>query len=375
MEVRETNYLFKISKIIKEFLDKNLTFEEICQNSEGAFPTLVKDIVDNRCYKITNETIIYTNEPENIPEPHPIDYDWRFDDKSAMKLANYCFTKRSNILCVGTPSVFKYLINRNCHITLIDRNPHICNYYSKISDDIINIDFMQYNKKSILFDTIIMDPPWYTNVIKSWLLKSLKFSKVGTRIILPIIPKLVRPSANFERTDIFNLMNEIGFFWKLPFKIYYKTPLFEQETLSYYNLPQLLNWRVCDFIVLYILNNSTRRKFEYPLEYKWQRFIIGNQTIVLRKLIDDNGATIKVSSLYSDGSFILKSVSNNHYIRNSINLWTSRNRVMKVYGFKRIFSFLKEIELGGNPKHLISKFSNNNEELAALELIEKLIGV
>ena len=104
--------------------------------------------------------------------------DWRYDDQTASKIANISIRLGNDICCLGTPSVYRELINSNKNIFLIDKNPFICDFFRNYNaEKIINIDVMSINSIIRKYDVIIMDPPWYLSYIRSWLSKALDMIK------------------------------------------------------------------------------------------------------------------------------------------------------------------------------------------------------
>ena len=58
------------------------------------------------------------------PEPSPVDFDWRFDDRSANRLAEALMGDNNRqVLCVGNPTVYGAISSAGGNAFLIDRNP------------------------------------------------------------------------------------------------------------------------------------------------------------------------------------------------------------------------------------------------------------
>jgi len=366
-----------ITSIISE---KDISFKELCLLCEGAFPTTILEI-SNQITKSTGKkikpdrnNIDFLNNSELIPEPHLIDFDWRYDDQTASKIANFSIKLGNDICCLGTPSVYRELINSNKHIFLIDKNPFICDFFKNYNaGQIINIDIMSINSIIRKYDVIIMDPPWYLSYIRSWLSKALDMVRSNGVIILTIFPKFIRPNAIKERKNLFQLLNKIGTYEFLPFETVYKTPKFENETLIANGLKPLEKWRKGETIIIRLKDKLPKIKYQKVKEPNWTRFRVGNQIIAFRKLKEDKQKNIYIKSPYLDGSYILKDVSRRNSIRSKINLWTSRNRVMIVYGFDRVYSFLKKIQDGKPPSTMIDNIAKNQSERNSIKLIINLI--
>ena len=69
------------------------------------------------------------------PDPHPLDYDWRFTDETSMRIADRFF-QGDYVLILGCPSIALRL-NKDVRYTLIDRQPLERRYFD---GQLINID-------------------------------------------------------------------------------------------------------------------------------------------------------------------------------------------------------------------------------------------
>jgi hypothetical protein len=56
------------------------------------------------------------------PFPHPLDFDWRYAQGTAMRLASL-LENSEPVLCIGAPNVARLLEDRGVDVTLVDRQP------------------------------------------------------------------------------------------------------------------------------------------------------------------------------------------------------------------------------------------------------------
>jgi len=76
---------------------------------------LNKKISQNTFHKISQDSKIPSSGEslENLlisPQPHPLDYEWRFTDKTAINLAKYCLSisdPGDTIGLLGVPSLYR----------------------------------------------------------------------------------------------------------------------------------------------------------------------------------------------------------------------------------------------------------------------------
>jgi hypothetical protein len=97
------------------------SFRDICRACKGLFPTEVA----LRLLKNGDRPKPARSAPDwglaSWPEPHPIDFDWRFNAATARSLAHRV-RGAENVLCVGTPTVFKEILEAGRRACLIDQN-------------------------------------------------------------------------------------------------------------------------------------------------------------------------------------------------------------------------------------------------------------
>lgn len=378
------NYNEKIINRVKYAIKKGeKNFGKICQYCDGAFPLDVLSAL----YEINKftEIEIYKDSSDIIsginsfiqPEPHPIDYDWRFTLKTAKLIVDYIRNMGNKIALFGVPSIYNMFNSDNNKITLFDRNPFFNNSEKKNrKSKVITQDLSQpLSQKFGYYDVIVMDPPWYADHYESWLENALKLSKNDSIIIITLFPPLIRPSASEERERLLNLFAKIGNVYKLAYKVEYETPIFEIETLKGLNLPILKNWRLGDLYSIHVKNRSIPYPFRHPKEPDWNRYCINSQIIAIKEDPSDNYEKLEVKSIYEDGSYLLRSVSARETIREKIDFWTSRNRCLSIKGRKRLKKFLFELTEGTSPGYILNNLSKDDDERDAINLIIALIGL
>ena len=359
------------------------SFSVICRACRGAFPAEVLSVIDDldlrrslRDDSIASEFDRAHHIDRLWPEPSPIDYEWRFSRKTAQHIGNLAIKSGKNILCLGTPTVFAYLIDEGIDALLIDRNPFISTAFNDLyGRKIVNADIatLSHSLNSFSCDTVVMDPPWYPDHFNYWLrTASILCMNKGT-IIFSMFPELVRPSATHERATLFSKLQKLGSFNLVSSALSYETPLFEEQTLSTLGIPVVATWRTADLVTLKLTPSSSPINVEPPIEDQWERWRFGTQIVGLRR--DDSGVEdISIESPYEEGSFVLKSISARDSVRAKISFWTSRNRVAFVTGKTRIATFLRIIQDGTKPMDAMTLIRAKSHERAALEVLIALIG-
>ena len=167
----------------------NRDLQGLCRSLHGAFPNEVAKALGKRTSEFQKDGAPEQRSEldEDAPEPHPIDYDWRFSKVTADKLARLTASCGS-VLCVGTPTVYHAIVERHGVGFLIDRNPLLAPYLAandKRNFVIEDLDRVLPGDRRIptRFAAAILDPPWYPAVYERWLARTIPFVRLGERFL------------------------------------------------------------------------------------------------------------------------------------------------------------------------------------------------
>lgn len=359
------------------------SFADLCRISQGASPAEVLSAI--RRLQIEVDYLNHSSDPWGDikqrfdepwwPEPSPSDYEWRFTRSTAEFIGALASKSGRRILCLGTPTVFRYLVSQGVDAHLVDRNPLLTGTFPKaLQDRILTVDVSELSKSTPAnsYDLVVMDPPWYSDHFAYWIQVGADLVSKNGNLIFPIFPALIRPSAIGEREALLKAITHLGSSRIIPDAVIYETPLFERETLSGLGVPYIDTWRKADLITLK-LSARPNSDLPAPQEDQWRHFLFGTQVISLRNLPQDK-SSITIRSPYDSGSFLLRSVSARDPARSIIGLWTSRNRAAVVTGAHRIVKFLDDLEHGVSPNLAVRSAMSNQSEKVALDTLIALIG-
>jgi len=247
------------------------------------------------------------------PEPHPLDYDWRFTPATRRDLA-----KRlgGHALLCGTASVASELT----HATSVDRNP------SRQPD--ILADISRDRPVDARFDSVLLDPPWYPATTRRWLSWAAAHVDLGARMFCTLWPESTRPSAPSERRVLLDDLASWSTVILHPSTVAYATPLFEAEALATRGLTR--TERRGDLLEIHI---HTRPTLALPCPHHavWQRFVIGHYQLALRVEPLASGPT-GIAPHPGAVGWTFPSVSRRANGRSAIGLWSSRHEVATVMG-------------------------------------------
>ena len=352
-------------------------FNEILKILPGVYPTTVlkciqKLISEKHIGENFLEQLFYNEKLENTTLvskptfriPHPLDYHWKFSQKTCNDLLNraYELTNPGNIIgLIGAPSLLEkphdFFDERE--IISIDKNPLDPFTRKYVGCSSYTRDLLIESIPEISTNLIIVDPPWYPEYYKSFLWASSKVCVTNGYILLSVPPEGIRPGIKGELEDIFDFASKaglscIGYETKA---ITYNMPQFERNALMASGLKNIdANWRTADLATLTKTKQiSTSRPF-FKNTNNWFEIIL--DSIVLRVKEKDH-TEFKNPTLVPlvDGD-IFSSISRRDSRRDLIDVWTSGNRVYLCQGTHILICILKAIQEKESPIKLISKMIN-----------------
>jgi hypothetical protein len=277
-----------------------------------------------------------TSESEDhldFPEPHPIDFDWRFTKRALRFLAGTLNTNPPKTIAVlGAPTLFKYLRDQKKCVHLYDRNEQVVSFLKKAGyGEVTHCDLFRYSGRKKL-DCVIADPPWYLDHYRAFIEAGRQMLRPGSNFFLSVLPLLTRPSAESDRTAIVNFASERGFDLvdQSPGVLEYLSPPFELEALKAEGL-NVDAWRSGD---LYTFVLSTREADHYKPELEdeqlWRTFTLGRTVIKVKCDGTHASNDFDFENASETRDMRLRSVSRRSPPRSKINLWTSRNIALRV---------------------------------------------
>lgn len=274
------SYTERIEACIRVALrDFPRTFDEIVKKCYGAYPILVKQVMDEM--KIHSRLVpLYLTQEEEIPytenaevdsrkselvtytlENNPILSNWYFSWQSCKKISLIDHWSGKNILFLGTPRLFEYFLISKCagHLTLIDLDRNVTNSLahkyihagqnSHIDIQTDDINFLEDQR--IKYDVIFLDPPWYLESYFIWITKASKLIAPTGTIIMSMFPSLVRPTAAEERKELFRFCRKFSAsVLSIPEYLEYDIPTFEQRELKHADVDLRSNWKISDLLIL-----------------------------------------------------------------------------------------------------------------------------
>lgn len=384
-----------------------IDFYSLVQSLPGIYPTdillsvkrlaLSKKINQNTFRKIGQDSKIFSSNEllEDVPvsQPHPLDFEWRFTDKTVINLAKYCLSMSDHgdtIGLLGVPSLYRLVQHNNLNrkFYLFDKNPVDQDVKVEFSRCIpCDLGDFKINCCSIA-KIVLMDSPWYPEYNRAFLWNATQICE-EYGLILMVNPKEgTRPNIKEEWREILNFSKQIGlgYLGESPENIVYDAPYFERNALKaagILNFPR--DWRQAN---LSVFEKREERSTQQPkiTETEWHKD--SNSGIRIRKTQDNNDFHDPrlISIVPND---ILPTVSRRDPRRKQARVWTHGNRIFDCKGTNVLHKILLAKDFGESTelhveslierkinkkeKNLISQAKMQIDALIKLERIEQCI--
>ena len=154
-----------------------------------------------------------------IASPHPLDFDWRFDEPSVTKLSE--LMRDRNVLALGTPSLARRIEARGGRVTLVDWQP-VQNVHNQLVADVPTLNLPEGS-----FDVAIADPPWYPRDLIDWASAGGRAIRPGGEVLVPAWPPETRPGAAADLSRAIAEFVDWADVTELPIELTYDAPPFE----------------------------------------------------------------------------------------------------------------------------------------------------
>ena len=328
-----------------------------------------------------------------LPEPHPYDYDWRFNPSTTQQLTSIMIKEsmpNGKALLLGTPSVFVELLytHKAPRTTLIDWNHALGEYLSHFhlptSFTFIEHDLLSGHiwHEEDQIDVVLCDPPWYVEHYAAFLVQAAYVTKIGAKIVVSLLPSNARPEAMKDRWKIYEIAHKLGLHILSVESnaIEYQTPAFEQSSLHSTSIDIQESWRTGDLAIFAkvahprwttIAETLFRATSRTADTHEWAEILIGCYKVKLRGPFEDYSQTPELLSIETNDT--LPTVSRRYKGRESIDLWLWDNRVFAVKGKASLLAAL--YVLGGKLLPNTLRLVSQDNLRQALTLLTKRAGI
>lgn len=300
-----------------------------------ASPALVAAL---ECQAATGRPAAAPSPADDLPLPHPLNYEWRFATDSARRLlhlAEALSRPGDTVLLLGTPGVAALAaaepVNRRL-LFLGERNPvtEAVRTLSARAGGAVDVGTCGVGAIAPGLATVVaVDPPWYLDFVRPMLATAAAACRLGGYVLASLPPPGTRATAVEDsgkalrwaaRSGLSPVGGEDG-------GLTYATPFFERNALAAAgvgNAPH--DWRRGDLVILRkIRDHSVRAQTGASAKRRWREVAVGAMRLFVR--VDQPLGPAADGELRPVAAGeVLPTVSRRDPRRRRAAVWTSGNR-------------------------------------------------
>lgn len=297
----------------------------------------------------------------SVPDPHPLDFDWRFVEPSFRYLeAEICSHSHSSIGIFGAPTLFLFLTDRGYDAALYDKNERLVQslkgrgHLKVFVTDLF--DAVEIHER---YDVVVADPPWYRPDYLAFTRTAQSVIPVGGILLLSVLPRLTRPGASADRQQILSdaFLAGLDLVQVNRAALLYDSPPFEKKALAVENIHSG-PWRRGDLFIFRraLRDSQLRAPDRTPDETSWNSYLIG-RTVVRVKNSATNEGEFSIRAASESGDLHFHSVSRRSPTRGRIDLWTSQDLALTLTRSDCASELLKRLEKNGAADRALEEVS------------------
>jgi hypothetical protein len=315
----------------------------------------------------------------DFPDPHPLDFDWRFTAHSRSVLRDVSLAsagRTGRVILLGVPTLLEDMASVIPDTVLIDQNK--ATIHALIdrghAHRVHCADILAQNTLAAPCDIVIADPPWYLEFYRAFICQASRLLQGDGILALSVLPLLTRPCAVRDREEILQMATEAGFHLVSAEagRLGYQTPAFERATFKTHGI-SISNWRRGD-LFLFLRVGAPRSdgpaRTAALVEGDWDTYQIERSQIKVRRRVEHAQCRFAATPLGRAGS-VLESVSRRLPVRARIDVWSSNNAAYAIQGLHVLRAALSAARNGGSPSaaEIATLFSLSVRERSSLELV------
>ena len=331
----DQSYVAAVSRRVERVLREEhpLDVVDVARHSGGAFPALVAHIVRKSHPSMPVQRASSGAALVNrLPHASPARGEWYFTRSSAMQVARLL---EGRVLCLGVPSVAEQVGLTGQQTTLVDSSPWIQDRFEMggVQHEMSTVEDWQ---PSQVFDSAVVDPPWYGSAITLWVERASSAVRYGGIIAVPLLGELTRPNAVGDREVILNAATQLGEAEVLPNIIEYEVPYYEQRALIAAGCPITASWRRADLLMIRCTSPAKSQVLQNhdAEEDEWVDFRVVEHLVSVKRsrLAHEFSRESRplLSVVPGASQYLLDSVSRRDPRVQEADVWTSANTVARI---------------------------------------------
>ena len=349
------------------------SLHQIIVQSAGAYPVDVLATLNSLGISYREDQLVYRVDmlsagpstfiasPSIFADPHPADYDWRFDGDTVLQLADKLTiaAQGGKIALFGTKTIFPPLYKQGAAVTLFNKSKSILDDLRSAgyTTGLVECDLaLPLAMHSGSYSVVLADPPWYIDYYRAFLRRAAELLKVGGTLYLSVLPELTRPGAKAERMVLLEEAAAVGMVLinQVAGSLSYETPGFEQQALFAHGL-HCHNWRRGD-LWAFCKKREGNSDLTEPVaidEPRWVEYRIGRKRIKVEPSDSVDMAPFTYRAADPTGA-ILTQVSRRSPFRKNIDVWSSDNHAYTVTGIGVLHTCFRLLEADHSMPQIMS---------------------
>ena len=211
----------EVGRAVKAARDRGArSFHEVLQACEGAPPAMVDQVLRRLSDQPISEPAVERRETSELaalfPAADPLAYQWWYTIDTIEGLANRVHKlspDNSRVAFLGTPTVGYQYSRRAKNATVFDIDRHVLAALAPA----VNLECVHYDvanpipeEHSAKYDVVLTDPPWYPQILRTFLQRALDLAVSGASVLCSLPPRLTRPGIAEERQELLECLREAG---------------------------------------------------------------------------------------------------------------------------------------------------------------------
>jgi hypothetical protein len=275
------------------------------------------------------------SEPRQVPfpAPHPLDYDWRFDQPTSQRLAGRAQDLSDSsrpVALLGVASLVPHM-PADSPVVFLDSNPQLVAAIRRIrpSTIAVQVDVGGDRLPTVRAAVVVADPPWYPAYMRAFVWAASQLNDVRGTLLIGVPPLELRPGMSAERDRLVSWARQCGYALTEvePSGLRYLSPVFEVNALAAAGLPEVpLDWRVGDLLSLKKIGPCVARRPLRAERQEWTNVSLEGVSIRFRR-VQARPATADPRLVSVISGDVLPTVSRRDARRERAMVWTSGNRI------------------------------------------------
>jgi hypothetical protein len=370
------------------------TFDELVESLPGVFPSIAMERLHNTHSGRGSSPLRNSNPPirpslidwPELPIPHPLDFTWWFDRSSAdqiVRLALDLTQPNDRLVFLGAPTLYlsgcSRLIDRK--LVLLDADRAVVSRLGSPNSDhqAVLCDLLADELPELTAQLVVADPPWYFDELKHFLWATRQLCQRGSTVLFSCPPRGTRPGVEEEIVEVFEWAKQLGLELDSIDRgvLCYLSPPFEQNALRAGGISHVSpTWRHGD-LARFTCCSVSRAERPAPIRRsEWWEETLQGVRIRIRPQVELSGDVHLKSLVAGD---ILSSVSRRENIRNSVEVWTSGNRIFACENRAALREILRAMKEERDPATATATLLNRplsaEERMSVKETASQIRGV